>query len=456
MAKGKVMRIKNLGIKFNNYLIILIIMGFLLGILFPLRLIFYILLFIVAISLAIFIFFRPFIGLSIIIFLIPFHKYIPKMPGFESTPIDSFIQLIILLRLIIDLILKKRKITECQQNKLLIGFFLIALLSLIFAKNISAGFRGIYALVSFYIFYFLIINFTDSNKKLKKLIIIALISALISCLFGFYYLYTGNVERDGGIKSPYGDTNDTAAFLITLMPLSFIFIKNEDKIHKKAFFSIIFLIMTIISILTFSIGGIIGLGVIFFMIFMESKKKALLISLFIITALIFSILYIPNLIYKQADETIDPSNPAGKGFVGTIETRADVLISGTKMFADNFVMGVGINNFEISIMKYAPKESFGWGKQTIAAHNMYLQVAAELGIFGILIFLGLFYSIIKELLNINKKSKNNETTNISKGIIISIIGLMTVGLFLSIAYYQFIWLIMSLSTTFIKINETKK
>jgi O-antigen ligase len=450
------MRIKNLGINFNNYPIISIIIGVLLGIFFPIKSMLLILLFIAVIFGIIFIFFRPFIGLSIIVFLIPFHDYIPRMPGFESTPIDSFIQLLILFKLIIDLILKKRKMAECQQNKLLLGFFLIALLSLIFAKNISAGFKGIYSLISCYIFYFLIINLTDSNKKLKKLIIIALISALISCLFGFYQLYTGDVEADGGIRGgPYGDAN-SLAFFIPFIPLSYVFIKNEDKIHKKVFFSTIFAIITVVSILSYSIGALISLGIIFFLIFMESKKKALLISLFIITALIFSILYIPNIIYEQTGEIINSDNSAEKGFVGSTNVRAKILFFGTKMFADNFIMGVGINNFETSIIKYVPPEGITWNRSKIASHNMYLQVAAELGIFGILIFLGLFYSIIKELLNINKKSKIHETTNMSKGIIISTIGLMTVGLFISITYYQFVWLIIGLSTTFIKINETKK
>jgi putative inorganic carbon (HCO3(-)) transporter len=77
-----------------------------------------------------------------------------------------------------------------------------------------------------------------------------------------------------------------------------------------------------------------------------------------------------------------------------VSTNDRVIIwkTGWKMFIDKPVFGHGLNTFMRVFSDFRPKE-YGW---IVYAHNCFLQMAAEIGIIGLLAFLWLAFVILWE------------------------------------------------------------
>ncbi len=66
-------------------------------------------------------------------------------------------------------------------------------------------------------------------------------------------------------------------------------------------------------------------------------------------------------------------------------TRIGQQIAGWRMFRDHFALGVGPGNFETEVLFYADRVGEPYRVVSIGAHNMYVELAAELGVFGVLV-----------------------------------------------------------------------
>ncbi len=72
-----------------------------------------------------------------------------------------------------------------------------------------------------------------------------------------------------------------------------------------------------------------------------------------------------------------------------------------KSIIKNPILGVGLGNYPVVL-----KENTSAIKSGASAHNIYLHIASELGLFGLLIFILILYEILKKAWLIFKESKN--------------------------------------------------
>jgi hypothetical protein len=80
--------------------------------------------------------------------------------------------------------------------------------------------------------------------------------------------------------------------------------------------------------------------------------------------------------------------------------RAELNWMALKMFQDHPLLGVGLNNFTVQMGEYG--EVSGWTRFLQPVHNVYLLIVAETGLFGLIAFFGLLFSVFYLLL----KKKN--------------------------------------------------
>lgn len=107
------------------------------------------------------------------------------------------------------------------------------------------------------------------------------------------------------------------------------------------------------------------------------------------------------------------------------------------MFISNPIIGVGKNNaVEYTSTHHVP-------------HNSFIHIAAELGLPGVIVWIGLFYFSFRTL-NLAKKSYTGENElsqvhSLSDSIMVSIIGFISTTLFLSRQYSYLPYILMALS-----------
>lgn len=307
---------------------------------------------------------------------------------------------------ILCIILSKAKtIKVTKDDKLWIIYTILIFLSLLFSINISNSISYIIMFCSLVIFKIIIDNLKLPMEKVKKIIICIGLVHVFATIFYLLipnviqiiasriltnpsYIYNVNLFRHGmiaGIASEHGAN----AIFISIV-LSFIIAKS---ITKPNFLNLVLTVMCIIALLlTGKRGPLIANIIAFLMIFIKynihNKKviKTFLIFCVFICILVGILSRIPatNIVFERYIESVENNE-----LLTGREDFYNVQISSIK---NHFFTGIGIRGVHELI-----------GNND--GHNIYLQVFAELGIFGIIILLCiLLTNYVKAL-----KAKNNES-----------------------------------------------
>lgn len=299
-----------------------------------------------------------------------------------------------------------------------------------------------------YLVFFLFSIYVVSDKKLFRISVISLgIVTGIICISSVIEFTSKEI-----IEYRYARF---AEIFAALLPLFFSFILWANR--KYLVWSILVTILLWLGIL-FSLSrgaflsSIIGLSV--FISFRIYHKKTFIEKrrlIFAALGIVFIALLaqIPNLLTtsEQKASTFsrvviqdekDPSN--------SISLNARFLFAGVglEMFFENYLVGVGADNYGLEFNKYRAVFSANPANKSTAnlqeellpqrAHNEYLQILAELGIVGATIFLLLFWGIAKLGLSEIKRNKFRRANILTHSAVAGMIAFLCSSLFSSFSF----------------------
>lgn len=388
----------------------------------------------------------PFYGL--VLFLI-FVYFEPSL--FFPLLAEARVAFIISVLTIVAAMIAGARPPKALQNRLFILLLIIAVVASVFSPipfndNTKLHLSHLYKAIALY---FLVCMLVSSKDYLVKFYYITMgfgsfvgIASFLTVRQGIAALKGGHLYRMvnyfGGIGA---DPNEFGAFMLAMLPLPFVLIEGEKSLPKRILLLFITLIFILCVIRTRSRGAFVGLMVILAMIFWENRKKAgrvLLLAVFVLFAFFHTHHgYWERISTIESTESIEADNSA--------YSRILQMGYALKMMRLYPLTGVGPGNFvqaKISLFGLNPelKGTF------LVPHNAYLGLGAEIGVFGILIFISI---IIISILNsyssqkfFEKKEKLFIFYRFSKGIRIGLIGLAISIFFLSQQYnlilYQWI------------------
>jgi len=366
--------------------------------------------------------------------------------------------------------LKEQKNYKHYQMEYLKGIFLlIAVISLFVADDLFIGIKKILFLVNIFLLYIIIRNVVHRNKKaLPKIInamkvaiglvlgagFLQLIMVFFMNLHKFWYLWDRNVisvfygmDLSNLLSysntwfsyysyqlptlrmfSIFPDSHSFAFFCILAIPffLTAIFIRKKNT-KKKTIFLYLALICCLLAILFSGSRGawVSAFGVFLICLFLITKKQIqLVLGCFIIFFLLFpiasAILFMPQYIELGRESLSNVSLfERAKSIMDFVETSIKGRLEIWRRTTDSIIirplLGVGIGNFP-SILN----EDLSFSKRGSSAHNLYLDFAAEIGIFGLFVLLAIFWKILKRswYFFTKKIQSNNSYLNIWVGFFI--------------------------------------
>jgi probable O-glycosylation ligase (exosortase A-associated) len=286
-----------------------------------------------------------------------------------------------------------------------------------------------------FLLYFVACLCIDSEKKLKVLVCVFLVSVV-------YLVYWANDQylsgrffgRLGGPADKYGvgaysDENNFAMLFVTLLPYVWFagfFIKQ--RLIRWGLWLIIPLGWHAIF-LTGSRGGLIGVAVSILVMAMRSKQRLLGLSL--LPAFIVAYQWQAGDVMKERTDTIS---------VYSTETsasgRLDAWAAALNMIPDHPLTGVGLNSFGPAFPHYSEK-------RPREAHNTLLQITAESGILAGTVYLLIVVSSIvglwrhgSRLRPIESESETNALYLISEATLVALCGLFVCSMFLSLQMFE--------------------
>lgn len=275
--------------------------------------------------------------------------------------------------------------------------------------------------------YLLIIFTVDSMRKLRILIWAMILCTILLALQGIllklgYPPFLGGevfVRQDviqvKGVGI-FADPNDLAMALVCFVPFLMPAFHKRFMLRNN-FLGLPLLVVQVAGVLvTLSRGGILGLAMVGWYYFKRRVGTVLTVALMIV--LFYALMAVPRM------GSIDPHRGSG---------RSRLVLWGEALytFTRHPVFGAGVGLFTAL---------HHW-----TAHNSYLLVLSETGLFGTFFWLGLFYCVFREIYYMRRIPRAPPyTERMCNAFTGSLIGWLVCGFFLSQSYKHLSFILMAL------------
>jgi putative inorganic carbon (hco3(-)) transporter len=359
--------------------------------------------------------------------LLPFQFALNPTSGIDLAIVRIIIPAIFLAWLFFAL---KNNLTLLKKNKityLVLLFIFLAIFSLSFSHNIFWSLRKLLFLLSLFPIYFIAVSVLDTKRRQRQAIIaltasgaavafLGILQFIAQFIFGIDHVYTflahytapfflGSSFSRSVLAYPswlvnsegitymraiatFPDPHMFSYYLGMLLPWS-VALWATTTAHKKVFLFTSLLIVAA-DIFTFTRGGYIALivsALIILPLVSRTAAKKLLFAVFV-----FLFLF-----------TIVPHNPVAGRFISSFDAQEgsnQARIANWKQavpIISAHPLGIGIGMYPLAVN---PNADY---REPIYAHNLYLDIAAELGIPAAVIFIALLFFVFNSFWKIAKK-----------------------------------------------------
>ncbi|MDP9821544.1 O-antigen ligase family protein [Nocardioides massiliensis] len=246
-------------------------------------------------------------------------------------------------------------------------------------------------------------------------------------------------ENGGRAAGPIEDANDFALHLLCALPFA-LALGRRSGAHR-ALWATAAVILVVAIAATFSRGGLLGLGVmlILALALQVLRWRTAMIGLAVVAvAVLVALVVAPDLMQRSLDEKqhVASANVTSR-FVGW--TLA------AEMTADAPVLGKGPGGYSVHYDEYLGSRVSDPPHLDVA-HQMFLDVASELGLVG----LGVFAAMILAGLTAAWRARSTpgpepDRRLLATTVCVAFAGVLTGAMFLSSQYYLPVWLLLALA-----------
>lgn len=312
--------------------------------------------------------------------------------------------LVLVLASIISFVLKvlleeNFKFRYTPVNAWIIGFIAIYFLASVVSLNIISSLQIALLVISFILFYFVIINSITEEKHLNALIAIFVGVGLIISIYGIYqYLFAGTfasrsfVDKEmfeditTRVSGTFDNPNVMGEYLLLVIPLALTYLFNR-KSKLKTVISLGFVgVMLICLALTYSRGCYLGI-VACIGIFL------LLINIRFILLFLAGAVALPFVLPKSI---INRFTSIGNTKDSSTSYRISIWKGAIDMVKDYWYRPIGQGTTAFNSI-YPLYSYSGVGAEH--THNLFLQLLIETGIFGFAAFIGIIFKFYQYLCN---------------------------------------------------------
>jgi O-antigen ligase len=152
------------------------------------------------------------------------------------------------------------------------------------------------------------------------------------------------------------------------------------------------------------------------------------------------------------------SGPALAGADNSVVDRASVMLSALMVFRDHPLFGVGPGMVRYYTQDYTQQIGISSVTEDLQAHNLYLGIAADAGLLGLICFLSILFIPLRDLARARKywMVKRPDLSYLATAFFQALVGYMVTGLFLHLSYYRFFYLILALTVVAGSFKDTQE
>jgi O-antigen ligase len=304
---------------------------------------------------------------------------------------------------------------------------------------------------------FITLSVIDNLRRLRWLVL-----ALVGS-YGFASLYViREWQRNHLIYRGFrpgwvvGDANYFSAAAIFAIALGFCFMQGRRPRWEKAYCSGC-LLLTILAV-TFcaSRGGFLGLAAAALWLVWHTDRRVRNLVLISVVVIPLSLAVPVSPLHRFLDPSADH---------GSAQFHLEAWRAGLRMIEAHPIAGVGLGNFKPLMPLYGESglkvDPIGQWQQSpdidSVAHNMFIEVAAELGLPALLVFLGIFWFTYRTLGKLRRSSSTHplirETASALQA---GLVGFAVAGSFISAEYQKTSWMGFALMFCLLPLARSQK
>ena len=277
-----------------------------------------------------------------------------------------------------------------------------------------------------------IMLFQDRRKLHLLLLVIALSVGYYGVTGALWSLYTGFAERlYGPAKSALGDNNALGFTLTMVLPIMVLVRRQATNPWIRGGLLAVFALSIVALFATYSRGAFIGLCLSMPLTLALTWRKD--VPVLVATAAACLVIYAAPRQWVERMQTITPTAYRDDS---SGSKRMKSWYVALRLGLDHPILGAGFRPFEPDVYeKYMPGY---WDNHD--AHNHYLQVFAEHGFPGLLLFLALLVSLFLTLLRTVRATRGDPErqwiSDAAQFIGVSLVAYVVGGVFLNMPYFD--------------------
>ena len=391
-------------------------------------------------------------GLCVFILL----AYFEALPGFGSVSPARAVGVLMVVGWAGTVALRRRRTRAPASEGIALGWFAVLFLawgcaSVVWAEDVG---RSVDSLTRFALLFSLlaVVPVAIRTERHAVAVIGALIAgALLSALYGVAKGINQGTERLSGAGI---NPNVLGLVLMSAIVLGVgLVAARRLRPEARVGAALAVAACTIGILLTGSRGALVGLAVAALVgVAFGGRARARLIPLLLFGAAV-GVAYISLFAASSVrDRIMDPGGSSG---------RADLWRVGWRMIEDKPFSGVGLGNFREVSVDYLLQPGPITDPNAVVTkprvpHNIYVEVTAELGVIGLLLFVALLIALLRCAVVAAKRferSGQRDLEALSRALFAAMCGLLAAGAFSSQTYNKVLWTILALAPAMLALSR---
>jgi O-antigen ligase len=372
------------------------------------------------------------VAMLLLVALAPLEGAIPPIPQLPLTPTKLAGALCFASFTLYALTSRRRGLFDIS-HAIVLMLLALALVSTLQAQVISFGLTTTVRYAAFVALYIVVSQFVGDQGFQRRL---AWGYSLACAVAGFLALQNFIWGGERLAKLPYSDPNDLAFILATSLPFAFWLLRESWMVRP-----LVLAMIGVISasvLLSFSRGALVGLAAAAVWHVLTERRQAPVVLLGILVMIGATWIFV-NQNPGQVESGLEQKRNIA---AYNVETRLDAWSAAIRLAEKHPLIGVGPGNFQFAYPEVTDRPI---GVRLIGVvHNAYLDVAAELGVIAMALFVA--YLIIVFARATAARRRGNGIPGYASAVRTALVIAMVSGLFLSEQYYAPFWLFGGLAT----------
>ncbi|MFK7822009.1 MAG: O-antigen ligase family protein [Planctomycetaceae bacterium] len=254
---------------------------------------------------------------------------------------------------------------------------------------------------------------------------------------------------------PLGEKNRFAQVLLLAAPFVLAFFAPGQR--KWLPVALVMLLLTLVAFtLTRSRGGVLAIGSMLIALTIVRRipiRHLVMLALFAAPGVALLGADYLDRVGSIVDVAINASSGSVRNSDSAVRGRLNEMGAAVLVFLDHPVTGVGPAMFQYHYRDYAGLIGLHVHNEDRKAHCTYLQIAAENGIFGLILFLVICSRTFTALWRSIRTTECERLSWLLTAVFVSYVGYLTGSILLSFTFVRYFWLILAISWVAIDLAE---